>query len=269
MTVLGTDVSFYQDDNNTIKRPDFVKMKSEGIVFVYIRAGQNTWPDDDFEYNWSEAKKAGLLRGTYWYLDWRSDHLVQAQKFFDLVKATGDFGELPPVVDYEQRLYLPTNGAGTMRQRLKEFLEKTKTLFGKTPAIYTGPNYWQTYGSADTYWKQYPLWIAHYGVLTQPIVPLPWLEWKFWQYTDKGDGIKYGVESLQIDMDYFNGSYEDLLIFAGISATIPEPPPVVEPLTLDQRVEALEAKTKLMEEKLQKMSEILNLYTGGVYSGLL
>src|SRR3990172_126632 len=42
-----------------------------------------------------------------------------------------------------------------------------------------------------------------------PLVPRPWSTtdhggWTFWQFTDHGDGYKYGVESKEIDLNYFN-----------------------------------------------------------------
>ena len=59
------------------------------------------------------------------------------------------------------------------------------------------------------YFHRYPLWIANYGV-AQPLVPRPWAanEWLFWQFTATGDGPFYGVESLEIDLNYFNGDAE-------------------------------------------------------------
>ncbi|MFN8381390.1 MAG: hypothetical protein U0V02_05590 [Anaerolineales bacterium] len=50
------------------------------------------------------------------------------------------------------------------------------------------------------------LWIANYGTNT-PLVPKPWTadEWTLWQFTDNGDGPLYGVESGNIDLNYFNG----------------------------------------------------------------
>ena len=68
---IGPDVSFYQDLEETPEKIDFVKMQKTAN-FVIIRAGQNLWPDPDFEYNWTEAKKAGLPRGSYWFYDSRA-----------------------------------------------------------------------------------------------------------------------------------------------------------------------------------------------------
>ncbi len=43
-TVIGPDVSFYQDNPGTSRQIDFTKMK-ESAGYVIIRAGQNLWID--------------------------------------------------------------------------------------------------------------------------------------------------------------------------------------------------------------------------------
>lgn len=44
------------------------------------------------------------------------------------------------------------------------------------------------------------LWVAHYGV-DAPLLPAGWTTYVLHQYTPKGDGHLYGVESLNIDLD--------------------------------------------------------------------
>jgi GH25 family lysozyme M1 (1,4-beta-N-acetylmuramidase) len=68
---LGMDVSFYQDYNGSPQQIDFAKAKANGIEFVFIREGQNNFPDSDLEYNKFESKKAGLIRGFYHFMDYR------------------------------------------------------------------------------------------------------------------------------------------------------------------------------------------------------
>jgi len=95
---IGPDVSFYQDQPETPQHIDFVKM-GKTADFVIIRAGQNLWVDRDFKYNWAEAKKAGLPRGTYWFYDSRADPKRQAELWVESMG--GDFGELPLFADFE------------------------------------------------------------------------------------------------------------------------------------------------------------------------
>ncbi|MGE5379093.1 MAG: SH3 domain-containing protein [Bacteroidota bacterium] len=205
--ITGPDVSFYQDAPDTPEGINFVRM-NQAADFVIIRAGQNLWPDPDFKGNWGGAKNAKLPRGSYWFYDSRADPRQQAELWAS--QLDGDLGELPLFADLEETYKGPFAGWTNW----KTFLERLKSLVGnKEIGIYTAFYYWQTNApNASTqpaeleYFHSYPLWIANYGT-SQPLVPKPWIadEWLFWQYTSSGDGFYYGVESLEIDLNYFNG----------------------------------------------------------------
>ncbi|MGD8403461.1 MAG: SH3 domain-containing protein [Anaerolineales bacterium] len=204
---LGPDVSFYQDDASTPQRIDFKKM-NQAADYVIIRAGQNLWPDRDIKHNWSASKAAGLPRGSYWFYDSRAEPKRQAEKWVETLD--GDLGELPMFADIEETY----GGQYAGWRKWYDFLERLKELVGqKEIAIYTAYYYWRDNApNPDTepqnleYFHQYPLWIANYNVTT-PRVPKPWDtdEWLFWQFTESGDGELYGVESKEIDLNYFNG----------------------------------------------------------------
>ena len=101
--------------------------------------------------------------------------------------------------------------------------------------IYTSPGYWNTNGKIkgtskfDARWLYYPLWIAHYTSADQPIVPKPWEDWLFWQYSAKGNGPKYGAESKSIDLNWFNGDLADLFALAGQGEIDPPDQPGIPP----------------------------------------
>lgn len=203
--IIGTDVSFYQDDPNTPAGIDFAKMREAGAHYTIIRAGQRTWVDNEFAISWRNAK--GILpRGSYFFYDSREDPKRQAQLWVNTL--AGDLGELPLWADFEDNY----GGAWSGWRYWYDFLEEVKRLTpNKEIGIYTGYYYWieQTTSkgipsASLEYFKQLPLWIANYGATT-PLIPKPWTVWTFWQFTDKGDGKKYGVESLNIDLNYFNG----------------------------------------------------------------
>lgn len=234
MNIIGTDVSFYQDAPTTPGQIDFNKMKSSGASFTIIRAGQNTWVDSDLAYNMREAKLAGLPRGTYWYYDSRTDPKTQARLYISALN--GDLGELPLWADLEERYGGPYGGW----KHWYTFLEELKLLApGKEIGIYTAPYYWMEFAPNATlntasfqYFKQYPLWIANYTTAAQPMMVKPWDNWTFWQYTEKGDGLAMGVESLNIDMNYFNGDMSAFNTRFGLTAS--EPPVVVTPPVTDR-----------------------------------
>jgi GH25 family lysozyme M1 (1,4-beta-N-acetylmuramidase)/SH3-like domain-containing protein len=231
--VIGPDVSFYQDDPETPRGIDFVKM-SKSAGYVIIRAGQNSWVDSDFKVNWREAKLAGLPRGSYWFYDSRTEPKKQAELWVQ--QFGGDFGELPLFADFEESYMGPYRGW----KNWYTFLERLKQLIdGHEIAIYTAFYYWRdnapnatTQAANLAYFLQYPLWIANYGA-TEPSVPAPWKkgEWLFWQYTEVGDGDLFGVESKGIDLNYFNG---DLAAFkARFKLTGPGPDPDPDPIPDD------------------------------------
>lgn len=223
---IGPDVSFYQDDPQTPQGINFIKMR-ESAYYVIVRAGQNLWGDRDFKVNWREAKAAGLPRGSYWFYDSRIDPKIQAEKWVSMFDG-GDFGELPMWGDFEDVYNGPFKGW----KHWYNFLERVKELIptGKEIGVYTGYYYWRenTAGvgipnASLNYFKQYPLWIANYGAAS-PLIPQPWDTWTLWQFTDNGDGTAYGVESLNIDLNYFNGDVNALRQRFGLSNT-PLPPP--------------------------------------------
>ncbi|HAV78466.1 MAG TPA: hypothetical protein DCX53_14045, partial [Anaerolineae bacterium] len=224
--IIGPDVSFYQDDPGTPNGINFNRM-NDVADFVIIRAGQNLWTDSDFKENWRNAKQAGMLRGSYWFYDSRADPKKQAEIWASLVK--DDMGELPLFADFEEAY----KGDFTGWTHWKTFLDHLRSLVGnKEIGIYTAYFYWVENAPKQAtdleYFHRYPLWIANYGV-DSPLVPKPWNtnEWLLWQFTAMGDGILYGVESAEIDLNYFNGDAQDFA--KRFNAPVPEDPTLPEP----------------------------------------
>ena len=249
--IIGTDISTYQDSPYTTTVIDFAKMHAAGAGFVYIKATQGNFYDNDFKVN--HANSAGILpRGLYHFYDWR---YPLAANIDAIVNAwTAYPTELPPMLDYESQISIPdkATAAGLCLSALKEIERRT----GKTPLLYTNPNIWALYGSTKIDFAHFPLWIAHYGV-AKPTVPAPWTNWTFWQYSSKGDGAAYGVESASIDLDYFNGTLEDFKAWGGLN---PPPPPVPPAPTLDERVKALESKVDEHESRIQALESLYHIY---------
>lgn len=220
--LLGCDVAFYEANPNG--RIDFVKMKSAGMKFVIIRSGQNLWKDPKFDVNWLDAKNAGIPRGSYFFYDSRVSPESQAKLWKDIVG--NDLGELPLFADYEESY--KGNYAGG--QNFKIFLEEVKRLIpNKEIILYTAFWYWKDNVSISLhdYFSQYKLWIANYGV-SKPSIPLPFTDWEFWQYSEDGDGSKYGCDG-GLDMNYFNGTEEEFNTRFSISKENTPPPVVEEP----------------------------------------
>ncbi len=227
---LGIDVSFYQDNNTTPQRVDWKKARDAGAVFAFIKASQATNTDEDFKYNWKEAKAAGILRGAYHYYDYRAAPQPQAQHLIKLLQ--DDLGELPPVLDLERNLYWPLPSRENLLQAVQIFLNELETAFGKKPLFYTNPDMiYYILKPVPAWLTKYPLWIANYGV-SQPTMINPWINWTFWQWTNHGDGLAFGMESKNLDINWFNGSEQELRRWAGLETALEE-------LTLEKKVEKL------------------------------
>jgi lysozyme len=211
----GTDVSHWQGNI------DFRKMKAAGAEFVFVKASQAAWTDRRFVENWARARDAGILRGAYHFIDWTRPAQEQADHFSNVLLTNG-IGELPPVADFELRTGAPA--ATTARLFLRVFLARLEQNIRRVPIIYTAPYFWREFGSTEAHWLKWPLWIAHYTTASQPMATPPWTRWTFWQTTDKGPGATYGVSSASIDLNWFNGTIEQLYAFAGLPIDKPEPP---------------------------------------------
>lgn len=196
------DVSFYQYRYNPRKEIDFAVMarNTKGVI---IRAGQNLWEDVEFHTSMDNARAAGLLRGSYWFYDSRANPKRQAEKWVDVLGH--DTGELELWCDFEDRY----GGAYGGMKNWYDFMERVKALLPhKQLGIYTGYFYWIEHNTGlNSYFAQYPLWIAAYGVVT-PKIPAPWTSYLMHQYTDNGMGAEWGVASGNIDLNTFNGDFD-------------------------------------------------------------
>jgi len=203
--ILGIDISVWDDENSTPQMFNFAKAKEAGANFAYIKSSQSYWMDQDFILNWDFARRSGLPYGAYHYFTWDASPVRQMDFFWGLLK--NNEGTLPPVIDYECRTKVPAQK--TAITTLKNAAEYFTKISGIVPMIYTGPGYWNEFGSQDRYWLKYPLWIANY-YKKAPTIPLPWNTYLFWQFTDKLDGIKFGGEAKELDGNYFNGTVQQL-----------------------------------------------------------
>jgi lysozyme len=199
--ILGTDISRWDNDISTPQSIDFPKMLSAGARFTFIKVSQATWLDRDYTINWQNAKNAGIPRGGFHFLDWAIKPETQAD-FFSGVLAN-DPGELQPVVDFENYGAVPSNAQAI----LWAFLQRLEANMGVIPMIYTGYYFWKEKGTLSLGWAKYPLWIAAYA--NKPMIPAPWTDYKYWQYSETGDGKKFGGEALGMDMDWYNGTQSD------------------------------------------------------------
>lgn len=181
-------------------RPDFVGMKSQGIVGVIHEA---TYPrferDVRYRERQDDALRAGLLWGAYHFAD-GTDPIRQADHFLNVVSSTRPISFAVP--DTEDRrpgvllvLDFEKNGhyrGGTMSvSQAVAFVERIKERTGKYPGLYCSEYRLRQmmYGNGVSAAQREALsncwlWIANYHF--QPRNTSPWRMWHLWQYC--GDG---------------------------------------------------------------------------------
>lgn len=224
--VFGGDSSVWDDNNATPQRPNFLQAYNKGWRFNYLRTAFGLGIDSDYRQNWTDSRKTGLLLGNYHFLVWDQSPERQADFFWGVVK--DDPGELPLICDFEWWSTIPSNAFDLLyrflEQLKKNIIASGKTLKNGKPirlGIYTAPAFWKQYGKTDLYWAQYVLWLAHYND-TAPLsaeIPAPWKKCDFWQFTGHGDGLLYGMESKDVDLDFYMGSLADLQQLCGLPIT--------------------------------------------------
>ncbi|HEY7553771.1 MAG TPA: GH25 family lysozyme [Candidatus Binatia bacterium] len=186
--VEGIDVSDHQGAIN------WSSVAGNGVVFAYIKAteGDNV-TQATFTTNWSAAS-GKVSRGAYHYFHPRANvdaTRAQVDHFINTVNATGDLGDLPPMVDVEE--LAPNVTADQAVASLQFFLSLVEQGFGRRPVIYTFPSFWQnSMKNSSTFSLHYNLWIANYGAkradggadrpVRGPIIPGGWPRHTIWQY---------------------------------------------------------------------------------------
>jgi len=207
--VSGIDVSSNQGPVN------WNAVSQSGVVFAFSRAtigGHQT--DSQFAANWSGMRNAGIIRGAYHYFWPLTPWQDQVNNFTTAVPSLQP-ADLSPALDLEEA-FLKTDPNHDVwndipfDQRLpmiQSWLDKVEQALGMKPIIYTRQNFIANLlGNGVPQIANSLLWIAHYGV-SQPSVPDVWNSWAFWQYTDSGK--LEGIDG-KVDLDYFNGSANDL-----------------------------------------------------------
>jgi hypothetical protein len=175
------------------------------------------------------------MRGAYHYLSSYINWQEQADKFLSYI-AGYDYHF--SVCDFEGAFNLLNTAFAYSAWRWIKYVEQ-KT--GKPVLLYTSPSLYNSYitPSQSLYnidWNTVALWTAQWfftpnpdGTPTMPTGRTS--GWKLWQYTDKGDGTKYGVaRSTACDLDVYNGTPAQMREWLGID-DLPGKSPVPDSIT--------------------------------------
>lgn len=204
----GVDVSRYQGDI------DWKKVAAAGYKFAAIRATVGDYYTDPRFYTyWTDAKKAGLLVLAYHVVVPKNYGDKQIHRYKDVL---GDReNDLPVLLDIERH---DDMSVAAVTHCIKDCIADVVLHFKKKPLIYTARYFWKDHVAESSSWSQYDLWVASY-TSGNPIMPPGWTKWKFWQYS--GNGSVPGVSG-GCDVDWFQGSYSDLISYAGHKPSLPE-----------------------------------------------
>lgn len=192
----GIDVSYAQG------AVDWDMVRFSGINFVMIRASHGrisdskpTAKDTWFDYNVTEASKAGLDVGVYHYLYAETvEDAIEEAKFF--IKTIEPYKiTFPVVLDVEEQSQADL-GKDEITKICKAFLDEVKAA-GYYPMIYANKS-WLTYNLDMSQLSDYEVWLAQWYT-----VPTYTGDFGIWQYSCKG--IVTGIDTY-VDL---NLAYKD------------------------------------------------------------
>ncbi|MGP5581655.1 cell wall-binding repeat-containing protein [Glutamicibacter arilaitensis] len=232
--VLGIDVSHHQGKVN------WSTATGNNVRFAYMKATQS-WPstlfkDPQFNTNYSEARKAGVLRGAYHFaMPAHSSGTTQANEFLANGGGwTNDGQTLPPLLDIEWNPYTKTaypEGKGdtcygmspaAMVKWIQNFGNTIKSKTGRLPMIYTAQSWWDECTADSTAFKSWPLHVSIFPTADVPKNPreLPegWTTFNVWQYSSNSDLLG---SKLNVDANVWNGDLTSLRDFAKNTRSTP------------------------------------------------
>lgn len=157
MIKKGVDVSKWQ------KVIDWQKVAKDGVAVAIIRAGygrESNQKDICFETNYSGAKAAGILLGSYHYSYAKSVEEAEREAAVCLEWLSGKNFDYPIYYDIEESSQASL-GKNICTAMTRAFCEKIKAG-GYRAGVYANKNFFTNYlNKADL--AAYSLWIAHYG----------------------------------------------------------------------------------------------------------
>lgn len=228
--VIVPDTSLYEGHMNVWQTA------SAGAMGIIAKASQGNYSDPQFRNTWQGAK--GILpRGSYHFYDPQYSPTAQLTEYISLLH--DDPGELPITVDWE---YYWT-GSWTGWKNLYAVMEGLKTAFPKKRLmIYTGYYYWLdhspnpiTQPASLAYFGQYDLWLAWYTENFSIVrIPRPWVDVKYLQFTESGNGELFGAQTKGIDLSYYNGTQKEYVDEYHLGGSV-EPEALVSSFTIRRK----------------------------------
>jgi lysozyme len=248
--IYGIDVSRYQPV------VDWTLLKIQGVEFAFIKATQGNYHVDPMmRTHLAGAKAVGMITGLYHWDDPLETPASQAAWFLEKTKGLDfDFA----IDDAEQQWAdWQEWSAGCITQLLSpevishsaQTILQTWENAGLKTILYTRKSFMESFSRPMLNWcGKKILWLAHYPynldrintsweifktkhlpTIAGPDLPEGVTHWDFWQFT--GDKFTLPGNSGAIDVNFYNGSREQLDDLAGKTTVPPQPEPPEEPMT--------------------------------------
>lgn len=196
--VMGVDVSHYQGEIS------WQSLEDQGVSFAFIKATEGSSYVDEFSaQNLENAAETDIKISAYHFFSFDSSGETQAENYISAVSP--EEINMPPVVDVEYYGDKQCNKPSPEETEfiLRPLLERLEDHYGVKPIIYTTFPVYMRYIS-DAF-AEYPLWIRNINCEPE------FLDWEFWQYSDKGELYGFCGEEKYIDLNVYNGSMEEFL----------------------------------------------------------
>ena len=200
---LGVDVSFYNGEL------DWGVIADAGVDFAILRIGSSiSGKDSCFDRNYTEARKAGIEIGAYYYVEATSteEMLGYAEELKKLLD--GKKFEYPIYLDIEKDSLGAELGRELITEMSVAFIEDLQAD-GYFAALYTNNNWLKNYYDKELVTGKYDIWYARYISTEKLDSPLWNLElygavMGMWQYTDEGviSGISHPFDLNIVYKDY-------------------------------------------------------------------
>jgi lysozyme len=259
--IWGMDISRWDHPNGA--PINFQKMYAAGIRFVIIKSSDTNDNADALAAKYMPedriaAQAAGIYTGFYHYsyLPNSTDPAVivadataQAQKAIWRLASVGGYTErdLPYALDLEEACVAKDSRGTCTKLATKAnitlwattWLKTVRERTGRAPIIYASPSFIERYLTRTPELRQYPLWLAHYGVSPHDPVAFPgqktagcyvhaWTNsdcsapWTIWQYSSCAKATDFGIQRSNADVNVFRGTPEEFLALTS-GTWVPQP----------------------------------------------
>lgn len=209
--VTAVDISEFQGWIDWTQVPDQVAIIRVSDGYTHI--------DPTFHQNWTNAKAAGKMRMPYHFFRPIEDLQRQIDACCNTIGQL-EPGDLPMMVDLEVDPNFPSDWYNftpdQIMDLIDQFCDGVEQRLGLRPRfLYGSPSFFNQILQNNPRLAQYELDVANWTTANSPIVPAPWTNWLFWQWTDGLKPYPTTVPGINgaVDQDRVNGTLADLAKF--------------------------------------------------------